>query len=122
MLKAFLNDGVDPASQLLVRYNGSEESSERTKTPALVPEDADPICGTCISILYVKQYLFYAFLFSSAFYMFSQSPYENFQDDQDRPNQRHKKRAVSNQDRPPSITDIEPKEAYQMPPSDSDSE
>ncbi|KAL7161328.1 hypothetical protein ACSBR2_041893 [Camellia fascicularis] len=39
-----------------------------------------------------------------------------------RPNQRHKKRAVSNQDRPPSITDAEPKEAYRMPPSDSDSE
>ncbi|CAL5444897.1 unnamed protein product [Camellia sinensis] len=63
MLEAFLNDDVDPASQLLVRYNGSEESLEiikwisqiikdgdsrelpffRTKTPALVPEDADPI-------------------------------------------------------------------------------
>ena len=53
--------------------------------------------------------------------MFSQSPYENFQDDQDRPNQRHKKRAVS-KDRPSSITDMEPKEAYQMPLSDSDSE
>ncbi|CAL5441630.1 unnamed protein product [Camellia sinensis] len=28
MLEAFLNDDVDPASQLLVRYNGSEESSD----------------------------------------------------------------------------------------------
>ncbi|CAL5362301.1 unnamed protein product [Camellia sinensis] len=73
MLEAFLNDDVDPASQLLVRYNGSEESLEFKK------------------------------------------------DDEDRPNQRHKKRAVSNQDRPPSITDTEPKEAYQMPLSDSDS-
>ncbi|CAL5444861.1 unnamed protein product [Camellia sinensis] len=63
MLEAFLNDDVDPASQLVARYNGSEESSEiikwisqiiedgdsrelpffRAKTPALVPEDADPI-------------------------------------------------------------------------------
>ncbi|CAL5362257.1 unnamed protein product [Camellia sinensis] len=42
MLEAFLNDDVDPASQLLVRYNGSEEI--RKRTPALVPEDADPIC------------------------------------------------------------------------------
>ncbi|XP_028090792.1 uncharacterized protein LOC114291007 [Camellia sinensis] len=43
-------------------------------------------------------------------------------DDEDRPNQRRKKRAVSNQDCPPSITDTEPKDAYQMPLSDSDSE
>ncbi|KAL7161305.1 hypothetical protein ACSBR2_041871 [Camellia fascicularis] len=28
MLEAFLNDDVDPASQLVVRYNGSEESLE----------------------------------------------------------------------------------------------
>ncbi|XP_028101349.1 uncharacterized protein LOC114300687 [Camellia sinensis] len=45
-----------------------------------------------------------------------------FFDDEDRPNQRRKKRAVSNQDCPPSITDTEPKDAYQMPLSDSDSE
>ncbi|CAL5444909.1 unnamed protein product [Camellia sinensis] len=45
MLEAFLNDDVDPASQLVARYNGSEESSEiiKAKTPALVPDDADPI-------------------------------------------------------------------------------
>ncbi|CAL5362244.1 unnamed protein product [Camellia sinensis] len=64
ILEAFLNDDVDPASQLVTRYNGSEESSEiikwisqiiedgdsrelpffdRAKTLALVPEDADPI-------------------------------------------------------------------------------
>ncbi|XP_028119689.1 uncharacterized protein LOC114317181 isoform X5 [Camellia sinensis] len=71
MLEAFLNDDVDPASQLVARYNGSEESSK---------------------------------------------------DDEDRPNQRRKKRAVSDQDRPPSITDTEPIDAYQMPLSDSDSE
>ncbi|KAF5942948.1 hypothetical protein HYC85_020590 [Camellia sinensis] len=28
ILEAFLNDDVDPASQLVARYNGSEESSE----------------------------------------------------------------------------------------------
>ncbi|CAL5444905.1 unnamed protein product [Camellia sinensis] len=63
ILEAFLNDNVDPASQLVARYNGSEESLEiikwisliiedgdsrelpffREKTPALVPEDAYPI-------------------------------------------------------------------------------
>ncbi|CAL5444782.1 unnamed protein product [Camellia sinensis] len=63
MFEAFLNDDVDPASQLVARYNGSKESSEtikwisqiiedgdsrelpffRAKTPALVLEDADPI-------------------------------------------------------------------------------
>ncbi|CAL5441758.1 unnamed protein product [Camellia sinensis] len=60
MLEAFLNDNVDPASQLVARYNGSRaiikwisqiiedgDSRElpffRAKTPALVPEDADPI-------------------------------------------------------------------------------
>ncbi|CAL5444918.1 unnamed protein product [Camellia sinensis] len=63
MLEAFPNDDVDLASQLVARYNGSEESSEiiewisqiiedgdsrelpffRAKNPALVPEDADPI-------------------------------------------------------------------------------
>ncbi|THG00375.1 hypothetical protein TEA_004024 [Camellia sinensis var. sinensis] len=48
MLEAFLNDDVDPASQLVARYNGSEESSERAKTPALVPEDADPIWSVVV--------------------------------------------------------------------------
>ncbi|CAL5441762.1 unnamed protein product [Camellia sinensis] len=63
MLEAFPNDDVDLASQLVARYNGSEESSKiiewisqiiedgdsrelpffRAKNPALVPEDADPI-------------------------------------------------------------------------------
>ncbi|CAL5362289.1 unnamed protein product [Camellia sinensis] len=61
---------------------------KRAKTPALVPEDADPI----------------------------------WSDDEDRPNRRRLKRAVSNQDRPPSITDTEPKDAYQMPLSNFDSE
>ncbi|KAF5933408.1 hypothetical protein HYC85_029579 [Camellia sinensis] len=51
----------------------------------------------------------------------SMAPLENEIDDEDRPNQRHKKRVVSNQDRPPFITDTEPKEAYHMPLSDSDS-
>ncbi|CAL5393990.1 unnamed protein product [Camellia sinensis] len=63
MLEAFMNDHVDPASQLVARYNGFEESSKiikwisqkiedgdsrellffRAKTIALVPKDADLI-------------------------------------------------------------------------------
>ncbi|KAI8543321.1 hypothetical protein RHMOL_Rhmol08G0207600 [Rhododendron molle] len=43
ILEAFHDDDVDPASQLVARYNGSEEIPERTKAPALVPEEADPI-------------------------------------------------------------------------------
>ncbi|OVA12210.1 DnaJ domain [Macleaya cordata] len=37
-------------------------------------------------------------------------------------NRRARRRAVSNKDQPPSLTDNEPKDAYQMLPSDSDSE
>lgn len=63
IFEAFHDDDEDPASQLVARYNGSEEIPEiikwishiiedgdskdlpffRTKSPALVPEDADPI-------------------------------------------------------------------------------
>ncbi|CAL5441702.1 unnamed protein product [Camellia sinensis] len=197
MLDAFLNDDVDPASQLVARYNGSEESSEiikwisqiiedvRAKTPALVPEDADPIWSVGAKTILSKgtgmkhiigsimngihnrlgdprigpvlllgalmsfggiwlqrsqsthpsqsnnqtqlskkvshgrlcSWEHYYCYFCSSYYLHLQS-----NDDEDRPNQRRKKRAVSNQDCPPSITDTEPKDAYQMSLSDSDSE
>ncbi|KAL7161354.1 hypothetical protein ACSBR2_041918 [Camellia fascicularis] len=178
MLEAFLNDDVDPASQLVARYNGSEESSEiikwisqiiedgdsrelpffRAKTPALVPEDADPIwsvgaknilskgtgmkqrIGSIMNGIHnrlgdprIGPVLLLGALmsFGSIWLRRSQSTHPSQsnnqtqpskKDDEDRPNQRRKKRAVSNQDRPPSITDTEPKDAYQMPLSDSDSE
>ncbi|CAL5362277.1 unnamed protein product [Camellia sinensis] len=41
MLEAFLNDDVDPASQLLVRYNGSEESLEIIKWISQIIKDGD---------------------------------------------------------------------------------
>ncbi|GMQ10684.1 hypothetical protein CsSME_00053590 [Camellia sinensis var. sinensis] len=41
MLEAFLNDDVDPASQLVARYNGFEESSEIIKWISQIIEDGD---------------------------------------------------------------------------------
>ncbi|CAL5444891.1 unnamed protein product [Camellia sinensis] len=35
ILEPFLNDDVDPASQLVARYNGSEESSEQSSSGSL---------------------------------------------------------------------------------------
>ncbi|CAL5444866.1 unnamed protein product [Camellia sinensis] len=178
ILEAFLNDDVDPASQLVARYNGSEESSEiikwisqiiedgdsrelpffRAKTPALVSEDADLIWSVGAKTILSKgtgmkqrigsimngihnrlgdprigPVLLLGALtsFGGIWLQRSQSTHPSQannqtqlskKDDEDRPNQRRKKRAVSNQDCPPSITDTEPKDAYQMPLSDSDSE
>ena len=42
--------------------------------------------------------------------------------DEDRKTRRNRKTTVSSQDRPTSITDMEPKDAYQAPLSDSDSD
>ncbi|GMQ10767.1 hypothetical protein CsSME_00053646 [Camellia sinensis var. sinensis] len=158
MLEAFLNDDVDPASQLFARYNGSEESLERAKTPALVPENADPIWSVGAKTILSKGsgmkqrigsimngihnrlgdprigpvLLLGALMsFGGIWLRRSQSTHPSQsnnqtqlskKDDEDRPNQRRKKRAVSNQDCPLSITDTEPKDAYQMPLSGSNSE
>ncbi|CAL5362274.1 unnamed protein product [Camellia sinensis] len=158
MLEAFLNDNVDPASQLVARYNGSRaiikwisqiiedgDSRElpffRAKTPALVPEDADPIwlvgaktilskgtgmkqrIGSIMNGIHnrlgdprIGPVLLLGALmsFGGIWLRRSQSTHPSQsnnqtqpskKDDEDRPNQRRKKRAVSNQDCPPSITD-----------------
>lgn len=42
--------------------------------------------------------------------------------DETRPKQRERARYVPKKDGPPSVTDVEPKGAYQMSLSDSDSE
>ncbi|CAL5444916.1 unnamed protein product [Camellia sinensis] len=149
MLEAFLNDNVDPASQLLVRYNGSRDHQVdlsnnrrcRAKTPALVPEDADPIWSVGAKTILSKGtgmkqrigsimngihnrlgdprigpvLLLGALMsFGGIWLRRSQSTHSSQsnnqtrpskKDDEDRPNQRRKKRAVSNQDCPPSITD-----------------
>ncbi|KAI7986359.1 hypothetical protein LOK49_LG14G00632 [Camellia lanceoleosa] len=60
----------------------------RAKTPALVPKDAYPIWSQSTHPSRSN----------------NQTP-PSKKDDEDRPNRRCKKRAVSNQDRPPSITD-----------------
>ena len=41
--------------------------------------------------------------------------------DESRPKRRGRARAASNKDKPPSMTDVDPKDAFQMPFSDSDS-
>ncbi|KAL7161295.1 hypothetical protein ACSBR2_041860 [Camellia fascicularis] len=130
----------------------------RAKTPALVPEDADPIWSVGAKTILAKGtgmkqkigsimngihnrlgdprigpvLLLGALMsFGGIWLRRCQSTHPSQsnnqtqlskKDDEDRPNQRRKKRAVSNQDCPPSITDTEPKDAYQMPLSDSDSE
>ncbi|CAL5441698.1 unnamed protein product [Camellia sinensis] len=110
----------------------------RAKTPALVPEDADPIWSVgSKTILFERTGMqqrigsirngihnrlgdprIHPVLLLGALMYFGSI----WLDDEDRPNWRCKKRAVSNQDRPPSITDREPKDAYQMPLSDFDYE
>lgn len=67
--------------------------------------------------------------FGGIYMMRSQSPRPNepnpsnqaSAEDEARPDVRRRPRRRSNQDQPPSITDKEPKDAYQMPFSDSDS-
>ncbi|XP_022728091.1 uncharacterized protein LOC111283742 isoform X2 [Durio zibethinus] len=50
----------------------------------------------------------------------SSQPSQADNDDKPRPRERHRERKVSNNDLPPSITDLEPRDAYQMTLSDSD--
>ncbi|KAL7161350.1 hypothetical protein ACSBR2_041915 [Camellia fascicularis] len=121
---------------------------DRAKTPALVPEDADPIwsigaktilskgtgmkqrIGSIMNGIHnrlgdprIGPVLLLGALMSlgGIWLRRSQSTHPSQsnnqtqpskKDDEDRPNQKRKKRAVSNQDCPPSITDIEPKDDY----------
>ncbi|CAL5362284.1 unnamed protein product [Camellia sinensis] len=92
---------------------------KRAKTPALVPEDADPIWIRNGIHNRLGDPRIHPVLLLGALMSFGSICKK---DDEDRPNRRCKKRAVSNQDSPPSITDREPKDAYQMPLSDFDYE
>lgn len=173
----FQEEDVDPASQLVARYNGSGEIPEiikwisqiikdgdsrdlplfRTKTPQLVPEDGDPIWSKgAQSILSTSKGLKYRIKsiisgmndrlgdprigpmlllgslmsFASIWLKRSQATHQSRLDqpsqpsnmDEDRKTRRNRKTTVSSQDRPTSITDMEPKDAYQAPLSDSDSD
>ncbi|GFZ03568.1 hypothetical protein Acr_16g0001920 [Actinidia rufa] len=157
ILEAFQNDDMDPASQLVARYNGSEEIPERAKAPALVPEDADPIwavgaksvlssgtgmkqrISTIINgihkrlgdprigpVLLLGALMSFGNIWLRRSQSTHSSPSNNqtqpSRPDEDQPNRRRNRRTASNQDAPPSITDMEPKGAYQMPLSGSDSE
>ncbi|PSS07931.1 DnaJ subfamily C member 10 like [Actinidia chinensis var. chinensis] len=177
ILEAFQNDDMDPASQLVARYNGSEEIPEiikwisqiiedgdskdlpffRAKAPALVPEDADPIwavgaksvlssgtgmkqrISTIINgihkrlgdprigpVLLLGALMSFGNIWLRRSQSTHSSPSNNqtqpSRPDEDRPSRRRNRRTASNQDAPPSITDMEPKGAYQMPLSGSDSE
>ncbi|KAF3962613.1 hypothetical protein CMV_012882 [Castanea mollissima] len=167
-------DDVAPASQLVARYNGSDETlqiiewiskiikdgdsrdlpSFRTKTPELVPEDADPIwvrgAQKVLSKITIKQrihgiitgiydrlgdprngpYLLLGALMSFGAIWLRRSrptpPSQSNQpsqptNDESRPKRRGRARAASNKDKSPSMTDVDPKDAFQMPFSDSDS-
>ncbi|KAK3440234.1 hypothetical protein EUGRSUZ_B00530 [Eucalyptus grandis] len=189
MWDALLNEDVDPAAQLVARYNGSNEIPEiikwianivkdgdsrdlpfyRTKTPELVPEDEEPMFlkgaqnilskGTgmkqkihgFVRGFYdrlgdprIGPYLLLGALLSfGAIWLRRSQPSRPSQPDQsEQPSQpsqpdqseqpstkaeartrrRARQRMTSKKDAPSSITDVEPKDAYQMPLSDPDSE
>ncbi|KAF3437633.1 hypothetical protein FNV43_RR20389 [Rhamnella rubrinervis] len=165
---------LDSASQLVAKYNGSAETSEvikwisqiikdgdsrdlphyRTKTPELVPEDADPVLLKSIqsitSTFTIKEHLrsiltrisdysedprIGPILLLGALMSFgtiwlrrgqpilqSNPPSQPNSGDATKPRRRDRARAASSENQPSSITDDEPKDAYQMPFSDSDSE
>ncbi|KAL8091445.1 hypothetical protein AgCh_033891 [Apium graveolens] len=45
-MAAYLAKNIDPTSQLVAQYNGSDDIGQKTETPELVPEDVDPIWST----------------------------------------------------------------------------
>ncbi|CAL5362304.1 unnamed protein product [Camellia sinensis] len=107
--------------QLTLRNAVNRAKGQReAKTPALVPEDADPIWIRNGIHNRLGDPRIHPVLLLGALMSFGSIWLKK--DDEDRPNRRCKKRAVSNQDSPPSITDREPKDAYQMPLSDFDYE
>ncbi|KAL5544522.1 hypothetical protein UlMin_008306 [Ulmus minor] len=145
---------LDPASQLVAKYNGSDEMPERTKTPDLVPEDEKPIWSkgaqSFLSTSTIKQ-RFWNFItkifdytedprigpilllgslmsFGTIWLRRGQStvqsnpPSQSNSEDEKRRRRRDRGRPKSTKGLPPSITDDEPKEAFQVPFSDSDSE
>ncbi|KDP31275.1 hypothetical protein JCGZ_11651 [Jatropha curcas] len=174
---AFDDEDADPASQLVARYNGSDETPQiarwiaetisdgetrdlpffKIKAPDLVPEDSDPIWSRgAQNILYksvgVKHWIYriksriYDHMgdprigpilllgalmsFGAVWLMRSQpahrgqssQPSESgLEKDETTEKRRERRRNVLKRNVPPSISDIEPKDAYQMPMSDSDS-
>ncbi|KAB5516572.1 hypothetical protein DKX38_027220 [Salix brachista] len=182
IFNVFEDENMDPASQLVARYNGSDEISQimqwmseiisdgdtrnlpfyRSKTPALVPEDSDPIWSRGAQSIFsksigIKQRIYnnfsriYDYLgdprigpilllgalmsFGTIWLIRSQSTHPKASQPSQsnakdfrmtystivaRRGDREKYRAKK--DRPSSLTDSEPKGAYQIPLSDSESE
>ncbi|KAJ4974179.1 hypothetical protein NE237_007353 [Protea cynaroides] len=172
-----LQDDVDPASQLVARYNGSNDIPEiiqwvsqiikdgdsndlpffRAKTPELIPEDANPIWSRGAQSIRSKtkgmkqrtqriidsiydlladprlgpSLLLGALISSGSIWWQRSKPTQSNQPptqsnqpstkERLRPKRRNSSR-LSNQDIPPSITDVEPKDAHQILSSDSNSE
>ncbi|XP_021912060.1 uncharacterized protein LOC110825849 [Carica papaya] len=165
-------EDVDSASQLVVSYNGSAEIPQiikwisnmvedgdskdlpfyRTKTPELVPEDAEPVWSGESKTTSMKRkvssisnrisdslgdprigpaLLLGALLYSGTIWWarsqptgLDQSSQQSQSDTTDEPRERkrNRRRNLPKKDLPPSITDVEPKDAQQMPFLDSDSE
>ncbi|KAL5813520.1 hypothetical protein ACOSQ4_024161 [Xanthoceras sorbifolium] len=177
ILDVWQDEEVDPASQLVVRYNGSNEipqiikwTSEiikdgdsndlpfyRAKTPELVPEESEPIwsrgaqsiLSNSIGIkdrirnIIGKSFdylgdprigpalLLLALMSFGTIWLVRSQPARPRQsgqqkqsstEDESRPKQKERPRNLVKKDLPPSITDEEPKDAYQMPFSDSETE
>ncbi|XP_057952324.1 uncharacterized protein LOC131146631 [Malania oleifera] len=169
-------EDVDAASQLVARYNGTDEISQiiqwisqiikdgdssnlpsfRAKTPELIPEDADPLWSRgAQSIFSTGQglrkriqrmitgnynhladprigpiLLLGALMSSGSVWLRNKSSVPSksnrqsqpIAEDEVRQKRVNRRRTVSSQSQPSSITDVEPKDAFQMPMSDSDSE
>ncbi|KAM0982684.1 hypothetical protein ACFX2I_015546 [Malus domestica] len=164
---------LDPASRLVAKYNGSDNTwkiikwiSEtiydgdardlphyRTRTPHLVPEDSEPmwLAGVqripstntimqsirgilhgiydCIGDPRVGQMLLLAALMSFRTIWLQRSQATPVSSQPNQPNstdesrrRRDRARNVLNEDLPPSITDMEPRDSYEMLLSGSDSE
>ncbi|XP_002514733.2 uncharacterized protein LOC8263406 [Ricinus communis] len=170
-------EDADSASQLVARYNGSDEIPQiirwisetmrdgetrdlpffKAKTPDLVPEDSDPIwsrgaqniLSRSVGIKHrirgiisricdyigdprIGPILLVGSLmsFGTVWLMRNQATHqsrssqarESSLKDENTRKRRERRRNASKKDIPPSITDMEPKDAYQMPLSDSDAE
>ncbi|OAY31062.1 uncharacterized protein LOC110599653 [Manihot esculenta] len=173
----FETEEADPASQLVARYNGSNEIAQiiqwisgtirdgetrdlpffKIKTPDLVPEDTDPfwskgaqtILSRSVGIKHIIRrvisktfdhmgdprigpiLLLGALMAFGTIWLMRNQPTRQSKSSQPRQSnvkdeimrkRRERRRNASSKDIPPSITDVEPKNAYQMPMSDSDSD
>ncbi|CAN6578136.1 unnamed protein product [Malus baccata var. baccata] len=165
---------LDPASQLVAKYNGSDDTQEitkwisqiindgdsrdlpdyRTRTPHMVPEDSEPIWSAGVQRIPSTNTIMQSIrgmlrgvydrigdprlgpmLLLAALMSFgtiwlrrsqatpvSSQPNQPNSTDESKRRRRDRARNVLNQDLPPSITDMEPRDSYEMPLSGSDSE